>query len=360
MTIFFPDVSQFQRGISLSGAVAVCARSSEGNWLTDIAYGGHVLQARQHNAFQLGYHFLESRSDPASQAKLAHTIVGSGTPLMLDIEPVGSALKLSEGDGEGHDLGHSVSAVATALRAAPVSAYFSAPGIGTATQFIDAYRHLGGVLHLAYLPHWYWLALGSPSLEPLISRGVLLWTSGYAGYSDNDSFTLWQGYGGYTHATVGQYTDTMDFNGSKIDFNAFRGSYAGRQSAADVASCLAQFKSVAMTGTLNPGPGPGPVPVPPGQPQLKGDNVSAIIRSPHCDVVPSSAKHLVLVSDPGAQSLQEVDVRVALHKPGGHQWDISTGKITIDSPLVQVPCDGHDVVSLEITTPGGQAGYGWS
>jgi hypothetical protein len=372
MTIFFPDMSQFQAGLSASGAVALAARASEGDWLADSGFQGHRTSAALHSAFFMGYHFLESRSSEEAQAEFCHRIAGK-TPLFVDIEPVaGTGIALADHTGTGYTLGASHRAFTEASarpdfsldRVNDLAAYSSAPTIITACNFIDSYRGNGGIINLAYLPHWYWQALGSPSLEPLINRGIHLWTSSYSGYSDSSSFGLWQGYGGYGEATVGQYTDTQPFNGSRIDFNAYRGSYAGKQGTAEVAACLAEFRHLATTGKLTP-PVPPKPPAP--RPLEVPDLMSAITQNPHCDVVPAGAKNIIVTSDVGNQSaalaalhMTGVDVRVAMHKPGTHSWDVTVAKLTVDEPLMHIPVSGHDAVALTLAGPGVQAGYSWS
>src|SRR5262249_24583746 len=61
----------------------------------------------------------------------------------------------------------------------------------------------------------------------------------------------WQPYGGMT-PLVWQYTDRLQFNGMLLDFNAFRGSFAGKQDPASVTACLAEFKAFATTGAPPP------------------------------------------------------------------------------------------------------------
>src|SRR5258708_38832787 len=71
----------------------------------------------------------------------------------------------------------------------------STPTLADATAFVDAYRRLGGIVYLVYLPRWYWQAnLGSPSLGPLSTRGLLLVSSSYSSYTDAGSGIGWQPY----------------------------------------------------------------------------------------------------------------------------------------------------------------------
>jgi GH25 family lysozyme M1 (1,4-beta-N-acetylmuramidase) len=187
MTIYYPDVSQFTPGASLADTVAVCARASEGDWLYDSTYAWYKNEAATQKCPFFAYHVIEA-GNAAAQARWCHNRVGS-IPLMMDIEKAGS----------------------------------STPKIGDVTGFIDAYRALGGLTWLAYLPKWYWQSIGSPSLAPVAQRGCHLVSSDYTTYSD--SGPGWAGYGGMA-VSVWQYTDTMNQHGKHVDGNAFKGTQA--------------------------------------------------------------------------------------------------------------------------------------
>lgn len=210
-TLFFPDISAFQAGISLAGATAVAIKATEGAGWTSSDYAPAIGRARMAGAFAMAYHFLHAGT-PAAQAAHAHTVAGR-TPLMLDAEPTGS----------------------------------SRPGMGDITGFIDAYRRLGGTCNLVYLPRWYWGQIGSPSLGPLAARKCALWSSAYTGYTDDPHGTGWMPYGGLTPA-IWQYTDARPFNGHRTDFNAYQGT-------------LVQLKTLAGGGTpVQPGTKAPPFP----------------------------------------------------------------------------------------------------
>jgi len=233
VTLYYPDISGFQGPISLKGALAVAAKVTEGTTFVSPAWDAQKTEAARQGTFLIAYHFLLA-GNAAAQAAHARQHAGT-TPLMVDFEPEPPSF----------------------------------PSLADCTEFIDAYRKLGGVTHLVYLPHWYWSrpagqgqgGLGSPSLQPLIDRGMLLVSSDYTTYTDDAAGAGWQRYGGMTPA-VWQYTDALQFNGQPVDFNAYRGSaYAGKQDPASVAAALAEFRLQAMTG------GPKP-PLPPHGPYL--------------------------------------------------------------------------------------------
>ena len=220
ITVYFPDVSAFQKGISLRGAPAAAIKATEGTGWTSSDYSSAVGRARAAGCFAIAYHFLHAGS-VAAQAAHAHAVAGS-TPMMLDTEPTGT----------------------------------SRPGMGDTLGFIDAYRKLGGTVNLVYFPRWYWSQIGSPSLSGLATRKCALWSSAYTGYTDDSHGTGWMPYGGMTPA-IWQYTDAHGFNGYKVDFNAYRGS-------------LDQLKALAGGGApppprpVQPGTKPPPFPYPAG------------------------------------------------------------------------------------------------
>jgi hypothetical protein len=327
VTLYYCDISSFQGGISLAGALVVCIKATEGTTYVSPQYGPQMAEAARRGTWAFAYHFLHHGSAPA-QAAHAHATVGA-TPLMLDFEPI---------DGTT-----------------------SYPSLADAVSFIDAYRTLGGVCHLVYLPRWYWSrpvaqhGLGSPSLAPLASRGMVLVSSAYTTYTDEPSGAGWQPYGGMTPA-VWQYTDALNFNGQPVDFNAYRGTYPGRQDSASVLATVAEFRSLATTGKL---------PAPPAPASVKETAMSAITQRPHVDPVPASAKTLVIGADPGAQDLSVVTVRAALHSGGGRPppaagWAVTTVSLTPAAVTAHVPCAGRDLASLIVETSGAQAGYGFA
>jgi lysozyme len=193
MTLHFPDISAFQSGISLQGAVAAAIKCTEGTtWLSG-DYANAVGRARSVGCWPMSYHFLHA-GHAAAQAGWARAH-HAGVPLMLDLEPAGS----------------------------------SRPTVADGVGFVDAFRKAGGTCNLVYLPHWYWEQLGRPSLAPFAQRGMGLWSSSYTTYSDTGPG--WAPYGGMT-PQVWQYTDKHLFHGQPVDFNAYKGTLAQLQALA--------------------------------------------------------------------------------------------------------------------------------
>jgi hypothetical protein len=182
MTIFFPDVSHYQAGLSLAGATAVIAKATEGTSFTDASYLNFRNQAAQRGIPFTGYHWVDS-GDLQRQAEHAHSVLGA-TPTMWDAEAAGAT-------------------------------------VPRLVDLTNRYRGLGGNPRLVYLPHWFWQQLGSPDLRPLASAGLSLVSSNYAGYSDTGPG--WAPYGGMA-PRIWQYTDSQLFNGYRVDFNAYKGT----------------------------------------------------------------------------------------------------------------------------------------
>lgn len=209
MTIFYPDVSDYQAGISFSGCVIAMVKATENDNYTNPDYASAKGRAASAGAYFCAYHFLHAGNGTA-QASYAFSRVGAGIPLMIDCEPTYN----SNGT------------------------IASAPQISDAVAFINQYRALGGTVHLLYLPHWYWQGnLGQASLSPVTDLGMLLVSSDYTGYSDTGPG--WAAYGGMT-PLIWQYTSTATLNGvSNVDMNAYQGSLADFQ---------AQVSTGAQTG----------------------------------------------------------------------------------------------------------------
>ena len=202
MTIFYPDVSSYQAGISFAGCVIAVAKATEGTGYTNPDYASAKVRAANAGAFFCAYDFLHA-GNGAGQATHAFSVVGSNVPLMIDFEP--------EYNANG--------------------TIASAPQVTDAVDFINEYRSLGGKTYLLYLPHWYWQGnLGQTSLAPVINLGMLLVSSDYTTYSDTGPG--WAAYGGMT-PIVWQYTSTATLNGvSNVDMNAYKGTVADFQAQA--------------------------------------------------------------------------------------------------------------------------------
>jgi peptidoglycan hydrolase-like protein with peptidoglycan-binding domain len=207
MTIFYPDVSSYQAGISFAGCAIAMVKATESDDYTNSDYAAAKVRAAKAGAYFCAYHFLHG-GNGAGQASYAHGVAGSEVPLMIDFEPAYN----SNGT------------------------IASAPQIPDAVDFINKYRSLGGKVYLLYLPHWYWAGnLGQASLAPLIDLGMLLVSSDYTGYSATGPG--WAPYGGMK-PVIWQYTSTATLNGVKnVDMNAYQNT-------------LGDFKAQVTTGAL--------------------------------------------------------------------------------------------------------------
>jgi peptidoglycan hydrolase-like protein with peptidoglycan-binding domain len=195
MTIYYPDVSSAQAGISFAGCAIAMVKATEDTGYTNPDYAPAKARAASAGAYFCAYHFMHN-GNGAGQASYAHSVVGNGVPLMIDVEPTYNA----------------------------AGAIVTAPQISDAVDFVNQYRALGGTIYLLYLPHWYWMDnLGQASLAPLIDLGMLLVSSDYTTYSDTGPG--WAAYGGMTPA-IWQYTSSATLNGRTVDMNAYEGTQA--------------------------------------------------------------------------------------------------------------------------------------
>lgn len=185
MTIFFPDVSAYQRGLVIQpNTVFLWAKATEGSSYVDNTYAGFKAQAASVGAGFGAYHVLYAGNGSA-QADHAFSVVGHGVPLFVDVEPVGT----------------------------------SYPTAADVIAFKTRYRALGGTVEAMYYPKWYWTNQGSPNLA---QTGLQLISSGYpAGYSDTDA--NWNPYGGLTPFQW-QFSDSYSYGGLSVDFNAYKGT----------------------------------------------------------------------------------------------------------------------------------------
>lgn len=185
MTIFYPDVSDYQHGISLNGMDAVVAKATEGNSYTSPDYARVAAGARTKGIPFAGYHFLWP-GNAAGQADYYFRVAGK-TPCMIDCE---------RGNG-------------------------GSPTTADAMAFAKRLVALGGRVRLLYLSESYHAGLGKPDLRPFAAMGIAVANANYTTYSDTG--VGWRAYGGVTPA-VWQYTSSFPLNGFKVDMNAFRGT----------------------------------------------------------------------------------------------------------------------------------------
>lgn len=186
MTLFGHDVSSYNPNYQPVAGELVIVKASEGAHTHDSSWPVLSARVKAKGAFLLGYHFLHSDSSPQAQAANTASVPGvKGVPLMVDVEVEG----------------------------------LSRPTIGECAAYVDAARALGLDPRLVYLPRWYWQSIGSPSLQPLIDRGLHLVSSAYPqqGHYTGDSGSGWAPYGGMT-PLIWQYSSVP------LDGDAFRGT----------------------------------------------------------------------------------------------------------------------------------------
>jgi hypothetical protein len=179
VTIHFPDYSHYQDGHSLTGAVALIAKGTEGTSFTDPSYRDFKTRSAARGIPFMGYHWINTTSI-ADQAAHAYSVMPD-VPVMWDAEALGVT-------------------------------------VPRLVELTNRFRDLGGDPRAFYLPAWWWHDhMGAPDLRPLERLGLYLISSNYpsAGYSDNGAG--WVAYGGVAPKQW-QYTSTP------VDLNAFKGS----------------------------------------------------------------------------------------------------------------------------------------
>jgi hypothetical protein len=239
MTIFGPDISSYQSGLSLSrlaDASFVIAKTTEGTYYTDADYQAWRGQAAQLGKPFVWYHFLSGESTTAQAAHTAANVGDSALPGMLDAEPGGSYT----------------------------------PSMAQIIDYIDTAFAAGLNLRLVYLPRWFWEQIGSPDLSELSARGLSLVSSQYPGGSGSpagiypgDGAAGWESYGGMT-PLIYQFTNQASDGGQSLDYNAFRGTTAQLVTALGSSTVLEDDDMPAFaTGVIAPGPGAVTVVLPP-------------------------------------------------------------------------------------------------
>lgn len=207
--LFYPDISAGQGAMDLSGVDAVCIKRSEGTYYLNPQYAAQVAQAKKAGAFYFAYHFL-TNEDPKAQAQFCYDNVGPDVGVMVDVETQNQT--------------------------------GSKPTLAQNAAFVENLRGLGGIVHLNYLPQWYWNTVwGQPDLTSLKNLGLALVSSDYTSYSSGAG---WAPYGGWTPA-IWQYSDSTLLNGVRVDFNAFLGS-----GPADPHVLTGELESLVKTGKL--------------------------------------------------------------------------------------------------------------
>lgn len=229
MTFFGHDVSDYQAGYQPKAGEFVIAKCTEGAHTHDPSWPTMLQRIKTAGAIPLAYHFLHSDSTAADQAANTASAPGiHGVPIMVDAEVEGS----------------------------------SRPTVQTIADYTDLCRAKGLTVKLVYLPKWYWEQIGSPSLAPLIARGLSLVSSAYPGGSGypGDSGSGWDSYGGMT-PLIWQYSD------QPLDEDAYRGT-------------AEQLKAILGLGSPTPPPPPVHPPVPVQDYTVKtGDTMSSIAQA---------------------------------------------------------------------------------
>lgn len=209
MTVFWLDIHPtFQAGfdpalVRRAGCVALVCKVTEGNNWYRAGYRTIAERAMDHDIGFAAYHFLRAESSGASQAQWTKKSMGNHwgvVPIMLDWE--------------------------TSIDNTWAEA-------GTAREYVNEVRRLGGRITMNYIPRWYWERIGRPSLaQPPFNLLALVQSS----YGTNpvgsaiatypgDQSSRWAGFGGRT-VDVLQFGSRCRIPGwdGNLDINARRGT----------------------------------------------------------------------------------------------------------------------------------------
>lgn len=146
-TVEWDDVSHWQGAFNPSRFTV--AKATEGTGTKDPEYAGIKSRADAKHLEFAGYHFLTS-ADVVAQAKFAFSVIGK-TPAMVDAELEGSSF----------------------------------PTFNQALGFVREYRALGGIMHVSYIPRWFWSGhWGSVNMQALADLAVKNINSDYSNDSD--------------------------------------------------------------------------------------------------------------------------------------------------------------------------------
>jgi GH25 family lysozyme M1 (1,4-beta-N-acetylmuramidase) len=198
--IWIADISNHQSGISIEkivseGYSAVICKASEGTSFRDGLFDGFVQRIKAVGAIPGAYHFLRA-GDGAAQARILHgRVAAHGGP--------GGFLCALDNEADA--------------------------SWATTADFARAWREIsGGHPLIMYTGGWWWRPRGwnGASLTPH------LWHSHYVTGSGPGSELYGQvtdghwnpGYGGWSSATILQFSSHGRVAGREIDVNAFRGS----------------------------------------------------------------------------------------------------------------------------------------
>lgn len=197
MTIFGVDISHHQPTLDFAamrreGIEFVFIKASEGTFIDD-EFRDNLNRARSAGMLVGAYHYQRSNASAAAQVANIQRVVPSGIPVLIDVE-----------DNSG--------------------------GTSLTRDITQRLQVAGYHVPLLYIPRWYWLQLGQPSLVGLPP----LWSSRYpdtrVGTIEDEWADVpahyWTGYGGLSVAVL-QFTSSARVAGyAPLDANAFRGTRA--------------------------------------------------------------------------------------------------------------------------------------
>lgn len=211
MTLYVPDISHHQQGISIQalkaqGAAALIARVGQGagrrdngqRYATtrDREWARHRDEAKRLGLPLVPYWYVGNLLTARENAAIAKAWVGDPSlPWMIDHEDASGSIPFYR-------------------------------------NVVTEFRNAGMTVALGYLPHWYWEShgrgnLAGPGMPPLVNSAY----PGGAGTpaqiygKSGDTSPRWAPYGGQSVA-LWQFTNKASLAGRRIDCSAFRGTTA--------------------------------------------------------------------------------------------------------------------------------------
>jgi GH25 family lysozyme M1 (1,4-beta-N-acetylmuramidase) len=191
------DLSHHKPGANIRQVVDggynfVILKATEGDSFIDSAFTGYLQQCRDLGVPVAAYHYYRISDSMMSQVSLVEKVVPKDVPIILDIE---------RGSGSA---------------------------VGNWRGMIQELVRRGYNSPLVYIPRWYWMEIGSPSLEGFPP----LWASRYVDGigTGHDLFarvksSMWSGYGNNFVGMI-QFTSSGEVPGCppRIDVNCFTGN----------------------------------------------------------------------------------------------------------------------------------------
>lgn len=196
--IYGVDMSNYQtkvdyQALKNSGIEFAILKASEGTTFKDAMFNTHYNGCKNSGMVVAAYHYVRA-GNAQGQLDVIRSMVPTSVPIIPDVE---------RGAGD----------------------------LSTTRQLIDLLRGAGYTVPLVYIPEWYWVEIGRPSLAGL-PPNWWSWYPDYEGYNrsldggiNEVPSRIWNGFGGLPVSII-QFTSTGRVPGysGNLDLNAFKGT----------------------------------------------------------------------------------------------------------------------------------------